>query len=57
MVRQNSKAIAAHDTRLNEAVLGVQTRKYKSLYKAGKVLQLSKETIARRLLIFKKTLF
>lgn len=46
MVRRNSKATAAHNTRLIEAVLGVQTRKYKSLYKVGKVLQLSKETIA-----------
>ena len=48
MVRRKSLAATALDTRLEEAVLGVQTRKYKSSYEAGKILRLSKETIARR---------
>jgi hypothetical protein len=47
MVRRKSLAAAELNTRLEEAVLGVQTGKYKSLYKAGKVLWLNKETIAR----------
>jgi len=48
MVRRKSLAATALDTRLEEAVLGVQTGKYKSSYEAGKILRLSKETIARR---------
>ena len=48
MVRRKSLAAAELNTRLEEAVLGVQTGKYKSSYEAGKVLRLSKETIARR---------
>ena len=48
MTRRKSQATAELDTRLNEAVLGVQSKKYKSSYEAAKKLGLNKETVSRR---------
>ena len=46
MVRQKTQATISYNNLLNQAVLGVQSGKYKCLYKAGKLLGLCKETIA-----------
>ena len=48
MVRQKSAKAAEIASLLKEAVLGVQTRKYKSSYEAAKQLGLCKETVTRR---------
>jgi len=45
MVRQRSKNAAELNTLVTKAVLGVQSGLYKSLYKATKVLEISKDTI------------
>ena len=48
MVRRKSQTAAEIDALVNEAVLGVQSRLYKSLYKAAKKLGVSKDTMMRR---------
>ena len=48
MVRQRSLKAQENNSRLAEAILGVQTRKYKSSYNATKQLKLSKATVTRR---------
>src|ERR1700710_1371720 len=48
MVRQKTQATISYNNLLNQAVLGVQSGKYKSSYEAGKLLGLCKKTIARR---------
>jgi hypothetical protein len=45
IVHQKSRTAAEYDTQINKAVLGVQSRLYKSLYKAAKQLGLSKDTV------------
>jgi len=48
MVRRKSQAAAVLNTRVDEAVLGVHSGKYKSPYAAAKLLGLSKTTVTRR---------
>ena len=48
MVRQKSKSVAKIEARVNEAVLGVLSRLYKSSYEAAKQLRVSKDTVTRR---------
>ena len=48
MVRRKSQTAAEIDTLVTQAVLGVQSGLYKSLYKAAKQLKICKTTIARR---------
>jgi hypothetical protein len=48
MVHHKSQTTAKLDTLLNQAVLGVQSRLYKSSYKATKQLGLYKDTVTRR---------
>ena len=45
MVRRKSQTAAEIDALVNKAVLGVQSRLYKSLYKATKKLGISKDTM------------
>lgn len=44
IVHQKSRTAAEYDIQINKAVLGVQSRLYKSLYKAAKQLGLSRDT-------------
>jgi hypothetical protein len=48
MVRRKSQTAAEIDALVNEAVLGVQSRLYKSPYEAAKKLGVSKDTMTRR---------
>ncbi|KFY97431.1 hypothetical protein V500_02065 [Pseudogymnoascus sp. VKM F-4518 (FW-2643)] len=48
MVRQKSVKAQELEIQLAEAVLGVQTRKYKSSYEASKAIGISKDTINQR---------
>ncbi|KAK6591284.1 transposase [Botrytis cinerea] len=48
MVRRKSLKVQEMESRLAEAVLGVQNGKYKSSYEAAKELGLSKDTVTRR---------
>src|SRR3982074_2907219 len=48
MVRRKSQTAAEIDALVNEAVLGVQSRLYKSPYEAAKKLGVSKDTVTRR---------
>jgi hypothetical protein len=48
MVCRKSQTAAEIDALVNEAVLGVQSRLYKSLYEAAKKLGISKDTVTRR---------
>ena len=48
MVRRKSQTIAEIDALVNKAVLGVQSRLYKSLDKAIKKLGISKDTVTCR---------
>jgi hypothetical protein len=48
MVRRKSLSAAQINTQVDQAVLGVQSGLYKSLYKATKLLGLSKTTVTRR---------
>jgi hypothetical protein len=48
MVRRKSQTAAQCDIRVNEAILGIQSGKYKSSYEAAKQLGLSKTTVTRR---------
>ena len=48
MVRRKSANAAELDIRLAEAVQGVKSGKYKSSYKAAKVLGLNRDTVTRR---------
>ena len=48
MVRRKSQTAAEIDALVNEAVLGVQSRLYKSLYEAAKKLGVLKDTVTRR---------
>ena len=45
MVKQRSKNVVELNTLVTKAVLEVQSRLYKSLYKTTKVLGISKDTI------------
>ena len=47
MPRRKSQSAADYNTLVNEAVQGVHSGKYKSLYKAAKYLGLSKDTVTR----------
>ena len=48
MISRKSQTAAEINALVNKAVLGVQSRLYKSLYKAAKKLGISKDTITRR---------
>lgn len=47
MIRRKSPAAAELDIRVDEAVLGVYSSKYKSSYEAAKQLGLLKNTVTR----------
>ena len=48
MVRRRSKNAVEIDSLVTKAVLGVQSGLYKSSYEAAKVLEISKDTVTRR---------
>lgn len=48
MVRRKSLLATQLDIRINEAVIGVQSGKYKSAYEAAKQLSLPKNTVTYR---------
>jgi hypothetical protein len=48
MVRRKSLLAIQRDLLIDQAVLGIQTGKYKSVYKAEKLLQLPKSSVTRR---------
>ena len=48
MVRRKSLNVSYIDDQVTQAILGVQSGLYKSLYKAAKLLGLSRATICRR---------
>jgi DNA-binding NarL/FixJ family response regulator len=50
MVRYKSQKAQELDIQVAEAVLGVQSGKYKSSYEAAKVLGLCEKTVRRRVL-------